>query len=212
MKLYNYFRSSASYRVRIAANLKGLSYEYVSINLMRGESRASSYEALNPQGRVPTLEEDGKLIPQSLAICEYLEETHPNPPLLPGDPFGRARVRALALAVACEIHPVSGGRPQSYLARVFKASEEQRVEWMRHWMSEGFRAIETMLAGAEQTGRFCHGDTPTLADAFLVPQVYNAKLAHVDMTPFPTIQRICDECAKLDAFERARPEKQPDAS
>jgi maleylacetoacetate isomerase len=212
MKLYNYFRSSASYRVRIAANLKGLSYEYVSINLMRGESRASSYEALNPQGRVPTLEEDGKLIPQSLAICEYLEETHPNPPLLPGDPFGRARVRALALAVACEIHPVSGGRPQSYLARVFKASEEQRVEWMRHWMSEGFRAIEAMLAGAEQTGRFCHGDTPTLADAFLVPQVYNAKLAHVDMTPFPTIQRICDECAKLDAFERARPEKQPDAS
>jgi maleylacetoacetate isomerase len=212
MKLYNYFRSSASYRVRIAANLKGLSYEYVSINLMRGESRASSYEALNPQGRVPTLEEDGKLIPQSLAICEYLEETHPNPPLLPGDPFGRARVRALALAVACEIHPVSGGRPQSYLARVFKASEEQRVEWMRHWMSEGFRAIEAMLAGAEETGRFCHGDTPTLADAFLVPQVYNAKLAHVDMTPFPTIQRICDECAKLDAFERARPEKQPDAS
>jgi maleylacetoacetate isomerase len=212
MKLYNYFRSSASYRVRIAANLKGLSYEYVSTNLMRGESRASSYEALNPQGRVPTLEEDGKLIPQSLAICEYLEETHPNPPLLPGDPFGRARVRALALAVACEIHPVSGGRPQSYLARVFKASEEQRVEWMRHWMSEGFRAIEAMLAGAEQTGRFCHGDTPTLADAFLVPQVYNAKLAHVDMTPFPTIQRICDECAKLDAFERARPEKQPDAS
>lgn len=212
MKLYNYSRSSASFRVRIAANLKGLSYDYVSINLMKGESRSPSYEALNPLGRVPSLEDNGRLITQSLAICEYLEETHPNPPLLPSDPAGRARVRALALAVACEIHPIGGGRAQSYLAKAFNASPEQRAEWNRHWIVEGFQAIEKMLAGSGETGRFCHGDTPTLADAFLVPQVYNAQLARVDLTPFPTIHRIYDECLKLEAFDRARPERQPDAT
>jgi len=211
MKLYNYYRSSASYRVRIVASVKGIDYEYVSINLARGESRAASFEALNPQGRVPTLEADGKLIGQSLAICEYLEETHPNPPMLPRDPAGRARVRSLALAVACEIHPIGGGRAQSYLAKEFNASDAQRAEWSRHWMAEGFRSIESMLTGSKETGRFCHGDSPTIADAFLVPQVYNARLAKVDMTAFPTIQRICDECDKVEAFERARPERQPDA-
>jgi len=211
MKLYNYYRSSASYRVRIVASVKGIDYEYVSINLARGESRAASFEALNPQGRVPTLEADGKLIGQSLAICEYLEETHPNPPMLPRDPAGRARVRSLALAVACEIHPIGGGRAQSYLAKEFNASDAQRAEWSRHWMAEGFRSIESMLTGSKETGRFCHGDSPTIADAFLVPQVYNARLAKVDMTAFPTIQRICDECDKGEAFERARPERQPDA-
>lgn len=211
MKLYNYFRSSASYRVRIVANLKGIDYEYVSIDLVRGESRGSSYEALNPQGRVPTLEENGKLIGQSLAICEYIEETHPNPPVLPRDPAGRARVRALALAVACEIHPIGGGRAQSHLAKEFNASEAQRAQWSRHWMAEGFREIESILTGSKETGRFCHGDSPTIADAFLVPQVYNARLAKVDMTAFPTIQRICAECDKVEAFERARPERQPDA-
>lgn len=212
MKLYNYSRSSASFRVRIAASLKGLSYDYVSINLMKGESRSPSYEALNPLGRVPSLEDNGRLITQSLAICEYLEETHPNPPLLPSDPAGRARVRALALAVACEIHPVGGGRAQSYLAKAFNASPEQRAEWNRHWIVEGFQAIEKMLAGSGETGRFCHGDTPTFADAFLVPQVYNAQLARVDLTPFPTIRRIYDECLKLEAFDCARPERQPDAT
>jgi maleylacetoacetate isomerase len=212
MKLYNYGRSSASFRVRIAASLKGLSYEYVSINLMKGESRAPSYEALNPLGRVPSLEDNGRVLTQSLAICEYLEETHPNPPLLPRDPAGRARVRALALAVACEIHPIGGGRAQSYLAKAFNASPEQRAEWNRHWIVEGFQAIEKMLTGSGETGRFCHGDTPTLADAFLVPQVYNAQLARVDMTPFPTIRRIYDECLKVEAIDRARPERQPDAA
>ncbi|MGD0290441.1 MAG: maleylacetoacetate isomerase [Candidatus Binataceae bacterium] len=211
MKLYNYFRSSASYRVRIVASLKGLSYEYVSINLMRGESRTPAYEALNPQGRVPALEDNGRMLAQSLAICEYLEETHPNPPLLPSDPVSRARVRAIALAVACEIHPIGGGRAQAYLGRVLKASEDQRAEWGRHWTTEGFRAIEAMLTGSPETGRFCHGDTPTLADAFLVPQVYNAERSGVDMTLFPAIRRICQECAKLETFDRARPERQPDA-
>lgn len=211
MKLYNYFRSSASYRVRIVAAIKGLDYDYASIDLARGESRSPSYEALNPLGRVPSLEDNGKLITQSLAICEYLEETHPNPPVLPRDPWGRARVRALALAVACEIHPIGGGRAQAYLAKLTNATDVQRAEWSRHWMEEGFGAIEAMLANASETGRFCHGDTPTIADAFLVPQVYNARLAKVDLTRFPTIQRIFDECNKVEAFDRARPERQPDA-
>ena len=211
MKLYNYSRSSASYRVRIAANLKGLRYEYVSIDLMRGESRKPAYEALNPQGRVPALEDNGKMIPQSLAICEYLEETHPHPALLPSDPASRARVRAIALAIACEIHPIGGGRAQAYLGRVLHATEEQRAEWGRYWITEGFRAIEAMLTGSPETGRFCHGGMPTLADVFLVPQVYNAERSGVDMMLFPAIRRICEECGKLEAFERARPEWQPDA-
>ena len=212
MRLYNYFRSSASYRVRIVASLKGLDYEYASIDLARGESRSPSYEALNPLGRVPSLEDNGKLITQSLAICEYLEEVHPNPPVLPRDPYGRARVRALALAVACEIHPIGGGRAQAYLAKLTNAPDAQRAEWARHWMQEGFAAIEAMLAKSPETGRYCHGDSPTLADAFIVPQVYNAKLSKLDLSAFPTIQRVCDECNKLDAFERARPERQPDAN
>jgi maleylpyruvate isomerase len=212
MKLYNYFRSSASYRVRTVANLKGIAYENVSINLARGESRTPEYETLNPMGRVPTLEDNGKVIGQSLAICEYLEETYPKPSILPSDSAGRARVRAIALSVACEIHPLHGGRAQSYLGRVFQATEEQRMEWSRYWMVEGFRSIEAMLAGSAETGRFCHGDKPRLADVFLVPQVYNAERMGVDMTPFPTIRRICEECNKVEAFEKARPERQPDAA
>lgn len=212
MKLYNFHRSSASYRARIALNLKGLAYEYVPVNLMRGESRLPDYERLNPQGIVPTLEDDGRFIRQSMAICEYLEETHPTPALLPRDPAGRARVRAIALAVACEIHPVSGGRAQNQLAAMFKASPEQRSEWMRHFIVVGFGAIERMLADPKEVGRFCHGDTPTLADVFLVPQVYNAELAKLDLAPFATIRRIYAACNKLEAFARARPESQPDAA
>jgi maleylacetoacetate isomerase len=211
MKLYNYFRSSASYRVRIVANLKNLDYEYVSINLARGESRSASYQGLNPQGRVPALESNGVLITQSLAICEYLEETFPSPPVLPPDPAGRARVRALALAVACEIHPIGGGRAQSFLAKMLNASDAQRAEWSRHWIDEGFHAIEEMLANPPLAGRFCHGDSPTIADAFLIPQVYNAMLAKMDLAAFPLIRRIYDECMKTEAFDRARPERQPDA-
>jgi maleylacetoacetate isomerase len=211
MKLYNFHRSSASYRVRIVANLKGLEFEYAPVDLRRGESRADAYVSLNPQGRVPALEDGGHLLTQSLAICEYLEEIRPTPSVLPRDPAGRARVRAIALAVACEIHPVSGGRPQALISKMFQASDEQRAEWARHWMTEGFREIEKMLASSGDTGRFCHGDTPTIADAFLVPQVYNARLSKVDMSAFPTIERICAECDRNDAFSRARPERQPDA-
>jgi maleylacetoacetate isomerase len=197
--------------VRIALNLKGLAYDYASINLIGGESRTPAYEAINPQGIVPTLEDAGRLITQSIAICEYLEETHPHPRLLPGDPAGRARVRAIALAVACEIHPVGGGRAQRLLGDTFKATAEQRTEWMCHFIRAGFAAIETMLARSPETGRFCYGDVPTIADVFLVPQVYNAELAKVDLTPYPTIRRIYEECNRLDPFIRARPENQPDA-
>jgi maleylacetoacetate isomerase len=212
MKLYNFSRSSASYRVRIVANLKGVTYDYISVNLMRGESRQPSYEALNPQGRVPTLEDNGRLIPQSMAICEYLEETHPHPSILPADPFGRARVRALALMVACEIHPTGGGRAQNYLTTLLNADANKRAEWGRHWMSEGFREVEAMLTGSADTGRFCHGDTPTMADAFLIPQVYNAERAGVELATFPIIRRIYQECNKLEAFAKAAPERQPDAA
>jgi maleylacetoacetate isomerase len=211
MKLYNFSGSSASYRVRIVANLKGITYDYASVNLARGESRQPSYQALNPQGRVPTLEDNGRLIPQSMAICEYLEETHPNPSILPADPFGRARVRALALMVACEIHPTAGGRAQNYLTTLLNADANERAEWGRHWMSEGLHEIETMLTGSPRTGRFCHGDTPTMADAFLIPQVYNAERAGVDLAAFPTIRRIYEECNKLEAFAKAAPGRQPDA-
>jgi maleylpyruvate isomerase len=212
MKLYNFSRSSASYRVRIVANLKGISYDYVSINLLRGESRQPAYLKTNPQGRVPTLEDNGRLIPQSLAICEYLEETHPHPSIFPTDPFGRARVRALALMVACEIHPTAGGRAQSYLTTLVNADANQRAEWGRHWMSAGFREIEAILTASAETGHFCHGNTPTMADAFLIPQVYNAERAGVDLAAFPTIGRIYQECNKLEAFAKAAPENQPDAS
>jgi maleylacetoacetate isomerase len=212
MKLYNFSRSSASYRVRIVANLKGLNYDYVSVNLIRGESRQPSYEAINPQGRVPAMEDNGRLIPQSMAICEYLEETHPHPPILPADPFGRARVRAIALIVACEIHPTSGGRAQSYLTTLVGADANKRAEWGRHWMTEGFREIEALLSGSSDTGRFCHGDTPTMADAFLIPQVYNAERAGVVLTAFPTISRIYRQCNQLEAFAKAAPENQPDAA
>jgi maleylacetoacetate isomerase len=210
MKLYNFFRSSASYRVRIAMALKGLSYDNASINLGKGEQHQVSYGAVNPQEIVPTLEDNGNLITQSLAICEYLDETHPNPPILPRDPAGRARVRALALAVACEIHPVVG-KGQNYLASALKASEEQRADWVRHFTTVGFKAIETLLANSK-AGRFCHGDTPTIADAFLVPQVYNAQRAGIDLAQFPTIRRIYEECNKHPAFQKAQPERQPDAS
>lgn len=212
MKLYSFHRSSASYRVRIALNLKGLTCDYVPINLRAGVQDSGDYRKVNPQSLVPSLEDNGRLIRQSLAICEYLEETHPQPPLLPRDPAGRARVRSLALIVACEIHPLNNLRVQNYITQSLKVSDDLRNEWVNHWITEGFRAFETILTESHETGRFCHGDTPGLADVCLIPQIANAARSNVDLGPFPTIRRINEECMKLEAFQLARPEKQPDAA
>jgi maleylacetoacetate isomerase len=212
MKLYGYFRSSAAFRVRIALNLKGLAYEQASIHLRKGEQRQPDYLALQPQGLVPVLEDDDEALVQSLAIIEYLDETHPEPPLLPGHPGDRARVRALAQAVACDIHPIDNLRVLRYLADPLGHDEKTIETWFNHWVKLGFDGIEPMLAKDGRAGEFCHGDTPTLADICLVPQVFNARrYPSFDMKPYPTIRRIFDNCMRLDAFDRARPEKQPDA-
>ena len=211
-KLYGYFRSSAAYRVRIALNLKGLDYAQVPVNLVKGEQRDEANLARNPQGLVPILETDeGVQLSQSLAICEYLEERHPEPALLPADPEGRARVRSLAQIVACEMHPLNNLKVLKYLVHELKLDEEAKLAWYRHWIAEGFAALEARLAGEAATGDFCHGDTPTLADLCLVPQVFNAERFECDLSAYPTIQRITANCRALDAFHRASPGEQPDA-
>jgi len=209
--LYDYFRSSASYRVRIALNLKGVSYQAQPINLLQGEEREASYLSVNPQGVVPTLElDDGSKLYQSLAICEYLEECHPEPPLLPDDAAGRARVRALAQVVACEIHPLNNLGVLQYLTGTLNVGEEAKLSWYRHWIAKGLSAIEAQL-NHPQTGRFCHGDTPTLADVYLVPQLFNARRFECDLAAFLNILRVSEACETLAAFQRAHPSQQPDA-
>jgi maleylacetoacetate isomerase len=212
MKLYDYFRSSAAFRLRIALNLKGLAYERAFIHLRKGDQRSAAYLKLNPQGLVPALEDGPHLLTQSLAIIGYLDETHPNPPFMPKTPAERARVRALALAIACDIHPLNNLRVLQYLKNVLKVSDAQHDAWYRHWIAEGFTAIESMLAHGG-TGRFCHGEAPTLADICLVPQVFNAKRLYKDdeLKVYPSIMRIFGECMKLPAFDAAQPSKQPDA-
>ena len=212
MKLYGYYRSSAAYRVRIALNLKGLAPEHAAIHLRKGEQKEAAYAALNPQKFVPALEtDDGALLTQSLAIVEYLEEVHPHPALLPAGPADRARVRAIALAIACDIHPLNNLRVLKHLVKGMGQSEEARDAWYRHWIAEGFAALEAMLANDPRTGRFCHGDQPTLADVFLVPQVYNAERFDCDLTAYPTVMRIAAAARALPAFADAAPEAQPDA-
>jgi len=213
MKLHTYFRSSAAYRVRIALNLKGLHYEAVPVHLVRGggEHRQPAYLGLNPAGLVPALEDQGQVLTQSLAIVEYLEETHPQPALLPAAALDRARVRAIAQAIACDIHPVNNLRVLQYLARELGADEAQKSAWYRHWISVGLQAVEAMLAGDPRTGAFCHGDMPGVADCCLVPQVFNARRFGCDLAAMPTVLRIADHCAGLEAFRRAAPEAQPDA-
>ena len=210
MKLYTYFRSSAAYRVRIALNLKGLEHEASFVNLLDGEQRASGYLDINVQGLVPALEDGGSVFTQSLAIIEYLDERYPSPPLLPSDAPGRARVRALALVIACDIHPLNNLRVLQYLEHALAADRDARVAWYRHWIAEGFAALERML-NDRQTGQFCHGDTPTLADVALVPQVANAQRYGCELAPYTRIRAINDACVALPAFARTAPANQPDA-
>jgi len=211
MKLHSYFRSSAAFRVRIALNLKGVPYDMAFVHIAKGEHRQPAYGALNPQALVPTLDVDGNLLTQSLAIMEYLDETHPQPPLLPSDPLARARVRSLSLLIACEIHPVNNLRVLQHLKRSLGQSEEQVNAWYRHWIADGLAKFEAQLAGTPGTGRFCHGDIPGMADCCLVPQVFNAQRYQCDVASYPTTMRVFSECMKLAAFDRAQPAKQPDA-
>ena len=212
MKLYNYFRSSASYRVRIALNLKGLPYEYEVVHLRRGggEQLAPAYRALNPQGIIPTLEDNGQVLTQSLAIIEYLEERHPEPPLLPRDPADRAKVRSMALAVACEVHPIQNLRILNYLKDVLHHSEEEVNAWGRHWVTSGLTALEQMVRAVPQRGDFCFGNAPSLADLCLVPQLVNARRFGCDLSVCPTLVQIDATCRSLPAFANAAPENQPD--
>jgi maleylacetoacetate isomerase len=212
VKLYDYFRSSAAYRVRIALNLKGIAPERAFVHLRRGAQHEADYRALNPQGLVPLLvTDDGARLSQSLAIIEWLEETHPAPPLLPPTAAERARVRALALAVACEIHPLNNLRVLQYLSGTLGVSDAARDAWYAHWCETGLTALEAHLARESATGRFCHGDAPTLADVCLVPQLANARRVTLDLAQFPTLLRIEGECVALPAFAAAAPSRQPDA-
>ena len=214
LQLHSYFRSSASYRVRIALNLKGLPYAYVPVHLLKdgGQQHAAAYQRINPAELVPTLVDDGQPIGQSLAIIEYLDETHPEPTLLPRDALGRARVRALAQSIACEIHPLNNLRVLQYLERDLKLDEAARATWYRHWITLGFTAVEAMLANNPHTGTFCHGDTPGLADCCLIPQIANSRRFETPLEAFPTIRRIEQACLALDAFSKAAPQVQPDAA
>ena len=211
MKLYTYFRSSAAFRVRIALNLKGLAYEPAFVHLARGEHRKPEYGARNPQALLPALEDGGERFTQSLAIIEYLDETYPSTPLLPKDAPGRARVRSLALLIACEIHPLNNLRVLQHLKRVLGQTDEQVDTWYRHWIADGLARLEASLASTIGTGKFCHGDSPTMADCCLVPQIFNAQRYGCETSPYPTTMRVFEQCMRLDAFDRAQPSKQPDA-
>jgi maleylpyruvate isomerase len=212
LRLYNYFRSSAAYRVRIALNLKRLEFEYVAVHIIKGEQRAEPYRRLNAQALVPTLVDERGTFTQSLAIIEYLDERHPDPPLLPGSDQERARVRAIALTIACDIHPLNNTRVLQYLKDTLGVSEDAKNAWYRHWIELGFSALEAQVASSSQTGLFCHGDAPTLADICLVPQLANARRLPIPLEPYPTLLRIESNCQKIDAFAAAAPAKQPDAS
>lgn len=212
MKLYSYFRSSAAYRVRIALNLKGLHYELVPVHLLKngGEQRSEAYCRMNPTALVPTLTDGDFNLGQSMSILEYLEETHPETPLLPKDAHSRARIRAFCQSIACDIHPVNNLRLLQYLSQTLQIGETAKSEWYAHWVTEGFKALEALLH--DSNGSYCFNDTPTLADCCLIPQVYNAKRFNIDLTAFPKIESIYTHCSTLSAFQNAAPEAQSDAA
>ncbi|WP_305805598.1 maleylacetoacetate isomerase [Stenotrophomonas sp. YIM B06876] len=214
LQLYSYWRSSAAYRVRIGLNLKQLAYTITPVHLVRdgGQQHQSDYAALNPQELVPTLRHGALVLTQSLAILEYVDEVWPQPALLPADAAGRARVRALAQLVACDIHPLNNLRVMKFFDGTWHVPQSEREDWTLHWMRAGFAALEKMLVGSPHTGRFCHGDGPTLADCCLLPQLYNARRFALDLAPYPTLTRIEQACLALPAFDRARPENQADAA
>ena len=209
MRLFTFFRSSAAYRVRIALNLKGVPHDMVPVHLRRSEQNHESYRTLNPMGLVPTLEDGGAVINQSMAILEYLEETYPNPPLLPDNPVDRAHVRAIAFTIACDIHPLQNLRVLQYLSRNYGFEQAQIDDWYRHWVSQGLLAVEKMVK--PKSGKFCFGDQPGLADLCLVPQLANARRVSADLTLMPTLLRIEEHCQAMEAFQRAAPDVQPDA-
>jgi maleylacetoacetate isomerase len=212
-RLYTYWRSSAAFRVRIALNLKGLAYESVPTHLLRdgGQQHQASYRSINPQSLVPALEDDGELIAQSLAIIEYLDETHPEPPLLPGSARDRAAIRAMALAVACDIHPLNNLRVLQYLRRELKLDDAAIARWNHEWISRGFMALETWIERHSGDGRHCFGSQVTLADVFLLPQVFNARRVELDLAPWPRLAGVAQHLEALPAFAAARPDAQPDA-
>ena len=210
MKLYGYFRSSAAFRVRIALNLKQLDYETAAIHLRRNDQTKPDYLAVNPQGLVPALDDGERILIQSLAIIEFLDEIYPDPPLLPRHPGDRARVRALAEIVACDIHPINNLRVLRYLTHSLGQDEAAIANWYNHWIDAGFQALEKLLAEDRRTGVFCHGEAAGLADVALVPQVVNAERYQLDLTPYPTITRIFESCMRLEPFAAAHPDNQPD--
>jgi maleylacetoacetate isomerase len=210
MELFNYYRSSASYRVRIALALKGLDYDYRSVHLAKNEQFNESYAAVSASRLVPLLRDGDHAVTQSLAIIEYLEETHPAPPLLPAEPAARARVRALALDIACEIHPLNNLRVLRYLVHDLKLTEDDKNRWYRHWVETGLEVVERQLLA--QPAAFCHGDVPTLADCVLVPQIFNARRFDCRLDHVPQTMRVFERCMQLDAFEKTRPEACPDAA
>ncbi len=212
MQLHNYFRSSASYRVRIALALKGLEYDYMPVHLLKNEQLGPAFAQFSPAGLVPVLQDGDKLLTQSIAIIEYLDETHPEPSLLPGDAYQRARIRALAQDIACEIHPINNLRVLRYLVRDLKVSEDDKNRWYRHWVETGLEAVERQLAGSTDPGRYCFGETPTLADCVLVPQIHNAQRMECRLDHVPNVMRVFGECMRLDAFSKTQPSACPDAS
>jgi len=212
MQLHNFFRSGTSHRLRIALNLKGLDYQYVAVSLARQEHLSAAYKALNPQGLVPTLVDGDTVLTQTPAIIEWLEERHPAPPLLPSSPEDRARVRALAALVGCDIHPINNRRILEYLRKTLGCDDAAVNAWCATWINAGFEALESLLVADRNRGDFCFGSTPTVADVYLVPQVESARRFNVDLNPFPAIVAIDQACARLDAFQKATPAAQPDAA